>query len=301
MFCKCYFASIWEQIEWHPASTAKGQLEGLQVALESKVQLRPVYLPAISYLVEADGGWFASCYARFQQARRHSQGVAELSYVILQYVHVMFKTGIFGFPLRAHRKIWGIAGKMATVHIINTLHAMSMLMSTLFLAFALAQWVWAGNLWPLLQSAQAQGLLGAVGSQDFSRFGLTSLCTIFGPVPPIGVLMTATTYFVIKDLLEGRLTQSSPPKPQQPGEESPCNCSEASTDPMALDVQGSAFGTGGLNWKKQLSLFGMIQNDFLSMAELTMLGYGLVPCTMAAWSLMRNGTKFEYIVAAKPN
>merc|ERR1719231_1352996 len=99
MFCKCYFASIRDTMKASDASSA---------AAVPKVVLRPVYLPAISYLVESSDGWLASVHARFQQARRHSQGIAELSYVLLQYVHLVREAG-WRLPVQTHAKILGIA------------------------------------------------------------------------------------------------------------------------------------------------------------------------------------------------
>jgi hypothetical protein len=309
MFCKCYFASIWDAVGAQ-AQTGAAAAQPEASSLESKVQLRPIYLPAISYLVEADGGWFASSYARFQQARRHAQGVSELSYVLLQYAHLILKTGVFSLPFRTHRSILAIASKMATVHSINTVHSYSMVLTSLIVCVNLVRWVCMGGLLPFLQTAQAQGFFSALSSQNLSSVALTSIFTIFGPIPPIGMLMTATTYTVIKDLLEGGLTQQpavlSPGRTSTDSEKDAANESKAVSSLVAPDVQGSAparsegSSAPHLTWSRKLSLFSMIQYDYLSMAEITMVAYGSVPASLAAWSLLRNGPKFEYIVAAKP-
>merc|ERR1719162_2340111 len=49
MFCKCYFASIRDDASSSSSSSSSQPLV-------PKVQLRPVYLPAISYLVESSDG-----------------------------------------------------------------------------------------------------------------------------------------------------------------------------------------------------------------------------------------------------
>jgi len=33
-----------------------------------------------------------------------------------------------------------------------------------------------------------------------------ALCAIFGPIPPMGMMMSAVTYLVVLDTIEGRLT-----------------------------------------------------------------------------------------------
>jgi hypothetical protein len=49
---------------------------------QGKLQIKPVWNPVTSYLAEDSAGSLASIYARFQQARRHAQGIAELSYAM---------------------------------------------------------------------------------------------------------------------------------------------------------------------------------------------------------------------------
>ena len=48
-------------------------------AINAKVQHRPMFLPAIPFPVEPIGCW-ASTVIRLQEARRHSQRLAELGY-----------------------------------------------------------------------------------------------------------------------------------------------------------------------------------------------------------------------------
>jgi hypothetical protein len=113
MYMKCMFASFWEEI------FSIKRIENI-----SKLQLRPVWLPVTSYLAEDPSGqWYDTCYARFQQARRHSQGVAELSYLLLQYFSIWSESE-GKMPLRAHLQIWQLANKYATVHIWNTVSAL---------------------------------------------------------------------------------------------------------------------------------------------------------------------------------
>jgi len=287
MFCKCYFASIRDSLsspsEAHKLSPAQGAVP--------KVVLRPVYLPAISYLVESSDGWLASVHARFQQARRHSQGIAELSYVLLQYVHLIRDTGVWKLPLMTHAKVLGIASKMGTVHIVNQVQAFALTIVTLLVIPAAIRWVCYGGLASVIEMGATTGYLSAIWTAAGGLGGLLKyMLAIFGPIPPIGFMMTATTTLVVMDVLEGRLTQASGKK-----------------DKVFLanpDVQGSAILKGPKEESagiRRLKLFFQIQNDYFSMAHFTLLAYGLLPVCLASWSLLRRGHKFEYIVAAKPN
>jgi hypothetical protein len=288
MFCKCYFASIWDAIEANGA-TSKGA--GKTIAdVVPKVQLRPVFLPAISYLVESNDGWLASVHARFQQARRHSQGIAELSYVLLQYVHLINEVGIFGLPARTHAKVLGIASKMGTVHIVNQVQALALVIATLLLIPGGISWICSGGLSAVLQVGASTGYVSALGAAVGGLGGLLKyLLAIFGPIPPMGILMTSTTTLVVMDVLEGRLTQT------------PQKSKDMKAEVTTSDISVAKARSSKSLVMDRLQLFWQIQNDYFSMAHFTLLAYGLVPVSMAAWSLLRKGHRFEYIVAAKPN
>merc|ERR1719277_70580 len=133
--------------------------------------------------------------------------------------------------------------------------------------------------------------------------------------------MTATSYVVIRDFLDGRLTQGATESSsysstssggtseeggdgqhRDAGDDDKARAgSQAVATRAALDVQGSAASSAGtgdsrLSWGRKISLFCMIQVDTFSAAEVALVAYGLVPVALAAWSLLRNGPKFEYIV-----
>jgi hypothetical protein len=289
MFCKCYFASIRDAVEANH-SAAKGA--GRRITdIVPKTQLRPVFLPATSYLVESSEGWLASVWARFQQARRHSQGIAELSYVLLQYMRLIKELGIFSIPAQTHAKILGIALKMGTVHIVNQVQAFALVLAILMLVPGAIRWICFGGLSGTLQIASQTGYFTALCSAVGGLGGLLKyMLAIFGPIPPMGFLMTCTTCLVIMDVLEGRLTQVS-----QKGKAVGDHISE-------FHIQGSTAKSSGPMKiiADRFKLFLQIQNDYFSMAHFTLIAYGLLPVSMAAWSLLRKGHKFEYIVAAKP-
>jgi len=65
-------------------------------------------------------------------------------------------------------------------------------------------------------------------------------------------------------------------------------------------IQGSEVGKDGLCWWRRLKVFLLIQSDYFGGASVTILVYGLLPASLAAWSLLR-GQGFQYIVGAKPS
>jgi hypothetical protein len=299
MFCKCYFASIRASAESSESSEKASHCVASRSetpALVPQVQLRPVYLPAISYLVESSDGWLASVHARFQQARRHSQGIAELSYVLLQWVHLIQESGFFRIPVMTHAKVLGIAAKMGTVHIVSQVQAMALTVAVIVLIPGVISWVCSGGLATILEAASSVGYSNAMWQAAGGLGGLLKyLLAIFGPIPPMGILMTTTTTMVVMDVLEGRLT--APPGKKLGGK---ACFSEADVQGAAV-TEGSKVMSASSSFASRLQLFMKIQNDYFSMAHFTLIAYGLLPVSLAAWSLLRKGHKFEYIVAAKPN
>lgn len=276
MFCKCYFASIWD-------AAARGPAE----KLTPKVQLRGIFLPAMSYLVEGEG-WLDSCQTRFQQARRHSQGIAELGYVLLQYANLLLAHGPWRLPVATHAKILSIAWKMHTVHVTNAVQAFSLVLGLLVGVPKVLAWLLSGGPAALAAAASSQGLLGAVGIQSFQSFQW-ALLAAFGPAAPVMVLCGSVSFFVVRDTLNGRYWRS---------------CKTRQFEPPAIQgapKETSSDGCSGLGWFSCLSIFLSIQNDYALLAEPTIVAYGLAPVTMACWSVMRKGPSFEYIVAEKPN
>lgn len=256
MFCKCFFAALWDAA----ANIEKGGKNA--DAIEPRLKLRPVYLPTRSFLVESSDGWLASAYARFQQARRHSQGVAELGYVLLQYLRLICTAGFLQIPFCTHRQVVAIGLKMFVVHIFNSVQAFSLVVAILFVVPETLRWVLAGGAQELLTAVSSEGILNGTLHQPLG-IARWALVAAFGPFPPMAVLIAFTLMWVI---------------------------SVASTpDAPAVTTM----------WRR-VALLLWIQADMMGLGEPVIILYGFVPVTLAAWSLLSGGTKFEYIVAAKP-
>jgi len=264
------------------------------------VKLQPVFLPALSYLVDSGesnsvASWFSSCRARFTQARRHSQGVAELSYVLLQYVRLMATAGAWQLPFCTHAQILAILTKMAVVHIVNAAHGFSVVVCTAIMAVETLRWILAGELFVLLGDLATQGVCATLMSQSLGQMGWTGLCTIFGPLTPLMVLLSWVANEIFCDVCEGRLTEGSRRDCEGP----------RSLAPVVPDVEGSVLAAPGTKvgdlgrMAKGLMLLRVF-SDYMAWGEFTLFGFGLVPVVTASWSLMVRGTEFEYIVAAKP-
>jgi len=265
MFCKCLFASI--------SSSSADTNE----KLTPKVKLNPIYLPIVSYMVESSNGWLDSLRARFQQARRHSQGVAELAYTLYQYIMLIKLVGFRGLTAKAHYMVLCIIWKMNTVHLTNTLHAFAVMLTSHCAGMKLMEMLHQGEFWTWVSSTLPQMLSAGPGSIE--GFGYWCGTAILGSFLPLSMMMAYTSYQVVKDSIEGKtLPALENKKDKGPSEK-----------PMIL---------GKL---QRAALAGLIMFDYAVLAETTVVIYGLIPEALACFSLARFGNKFEYIVAAKPS
>jgi hypothetical protein len=264
MFAKCYFAPLWDAAQPSP------QLP--PAPIETKLQLDPIYLPALCYMAESpEQETWSSIKVRFTQARRHSQGIAELSYCFLQYIRLCMTVGFFALPIATHRGALCVIWKMFTVHVTNTVQATSLCLGALVMVQKLTMWALNGGI--------STFLLG--GADFFTSAGITetaryAMISIIGNVGPVTLLSALTTFLVIRANLNGhydagqaRLIQNNPAKSE-------------------------------LSMRQSLSLLARFEWDFLTLGEPTVMLFGMVPELMATWSLIWRGTAFEYLVAPKP-
>jgi cellulose synthase/poly-beta-1,6-N-acetylglucosamine synthase-like glycosyltransferase len=260
MFMKCMFASYWEDI-----------FSNNSVNDVSKLALKPIWLPVTSYLAEDSKGWLATCYARFQQARRHSQGVAELSYAILQYLTIWSEHQM---PWRCHYRILGLIHRYTSVHIWTSVHSLLGIVTAMIAAYWVMVEVFQGDLTERI--AELDEGLGAL--DDSTAGSLLIFVAMFMPL--FTGLFGLVSFLLVKDSLEGRycpLYLQSVKDPERQNKKSQ-----------------------NLSIREQIILFGQIFVDFLGLGQLCVVVYGTIPLLMACVSLSRHGHKFEYIVAAKP-
>jgi len=75
---------------------------------------------------------------------------------------------------------------------------------------------------------------------------------------------------------------------------------ESNTTAPARNSALSSFVLGKMGWGQRLSILLGVYSDTGLVGYITLTLFAMVPVVMAAWSLIRRGAEFEYIVAAKP-
>jgi len=300
MFCKCFFASIWESVHH----------EDEKQQLKPRVRLCPIYLPTVAFLSESSEGWLASCYVRFQQARRHCQGVEELVYVLIQYTQLVLNMGFLRLPFKTHWSILAIANKMFNVHIISPVQSLAAVVSIAVVILRSCSIMWANG--PM--SFLSQGGAGIFQLFSEAAGGSTqAIFTMLAGAGPTGLMLALSASVIICDMMEGRYYQNLQSVEGSTHENMQPLDPVLSQRPM-LSVPTPVFSILGVGsnpvkpeqlgrtltlWEKirvgfliqwELSVFGMIANVFTC----------LIPEILAAWTLVGRGQAFEYIVASKP-
>jgi hypothetical protein len=107
----------------------------------------------------------------------------------------------------------------------------------------------------------------------------------FGPMPLVGFVTATAIFLAVKDVIEGRYIPSCPPS------------SNGNGSGAHQETEGSREAMSSC---ESLMLAAKMQHDMMAVAEPTIVIYGMIPEILAAWSLLRKGTEFVYIVAAKP-
>lgn len=259
MYMKCMMASYWEEI-----------FSTKQVTQISKLAMEPIWLPVTSYMVEDAAGAWASFVARFQQARRHCQGVAELSYLALQYLTILQEHSI---PWRAHYQMLALMNKYCTIHIWLSINSV--------LCFATGA---AGIVWAVVNYFSGdlhEKVMNISNDMSDLHEKQSTVVTLVMCVPVfLGFFLAFINYLVVKDSVEGRFCPLY---------------LQAVTDPARANKKVSP-----LSFMEKVKLYMLMVYDTYVLGQFTLVAFATVPAIMAACSLSVYGHKFDYIVGAKP-
>jgi len=241
----------------------------------SRVQVRPVMLPSKSTLVSSDDGYWSSWAERWDQAKRHAQGVAELSYALLAAWDMLSSLPVTSLGPTFLWRLLKIVFKPFMMHIVSTLQAISLLVLTLY---------WLAN------HNQIPWCPDHIVLTDMGRAGDTLLCGLAGawvlawPVVIPFMLLIASNFVMIRIcfLLPGE-------RPQ-----------ESSWHRADGDVAGweSRF-LGPLFGSKQFATLCLLLFDVVICFGPIMAVYGVLVELVAYCNVLLKGNRFEYKTASK--
>jgi len=260
-FLKCFLYSVYNQACKHAKVGGSG-------GIDPPLVVRPVMLPVKSTAVVADG-CLPSWAARFEQAKRHSQGVAEMSYVLLAVCR-LWRT----LPRSAYS--WALAIKVCRVVLLPFSINLLPICQAIPMAGVTISWFLGGGELPQCPSSMwLQRDLAFYGC--FVAGGLNTCMML-----PVLVLIILANFYMLDTCFV------------RPG----CRASMSSADvpPLWYRQDGGVAPQFG---SKRLTALGLVACDVALIAPPIMAIYGLIPQVMAYWNCLVRGNRFDFISATK--
>eukprot|EP00930_Biecheleria_cincta_P040559 TRINITY_DN27785_c0_g1_i1.p1 TRINITY_DN27785_c0_g1~~TRINITY_DN27785_c0_g1_i1.p1 ORF type:complete len:612 (-),score=69.08 TRINITY_DN27785_c0_g1_i1:13-1848(-) len=227
------------------------------------LQLRPVYLPAKATSVLSDQGAWQTWIDRWHQAKRHAQGVAELSYVVLAtydaFSQLRGQLLRFWFVSSVVRMI----GRMMYIHLLPACQFVAMVTLTLC-------WVSGG---------------GSIPTCTYSDSSVTTtVCALAGVWLPTWPIIAPSVFIIVGTIALVVVAYIRP----------------AAAGHYRGSLWASEAGGLPLTWgSSKLTLVGLVIWDCAIYAGILVLPYGIMVEVLAFWSVAFRGNRFDYITATK--
>lgn len=262
-FCKNFFYSIHTAAKEEMESGFKQECLGHK----PKTQVKPVFLPVKSTPVISSEGYWQSYVERWYQAKRHAQGMAELSYVLLATYDMLC-------TLPRESKSWALF--MSVGRVVMRLFLMQLLPVLQAICFLPVMWIWMTHSKevPLCPKTMR---LSMILESDYIICGLAGTWTLVWPVVVPMILLMVANYLCL-------------------------SCSfitPARHDDKAKQwyrEDGDFQARGGSKWRGAL-LCTVIDCTFFLMPML--VPYGFLVVFIALWNVAFYGNEITYISASK--
>lgn len=239
---------------------------------EQCVRVRPIMLPVKCTSVESPGGALQGWIERWHQAKRHCQGVAELSYSLLSAFDLLCSAPVNWHTFKLVQKLWELIASVLFMHVVPVCQGVSLGVLSVY-------WYWYDmNIPGCGYSAMAAMRTNISG--ETLVCGLAGAWSLVWPVAiPMSLLMIVNYYFL----------------------------SVVFVQPQARSSRGLASRTlwnaeGGKIPKiwgsTKLAVLVRLASDLLLVGPVMVI-YGFLPELLASWNVLLYGNSFNYITAAK--
>jgi len=263
-YIKNFFYSAYE--------SAKMSLQdpSMYTACRPMLQVKPVFLPVKSTPVISEKGYWQNYIDRWYQAKRHTQGVAEVSYALLAAWDAMcvmpFSLWSFSF----------IAGVFKVITRLFCMHILPIIQS-LGLATLSLYWFWNGRQVPMCPDYLS---FSDLSKSEYILCGLAGAWVLTWPVViPLVLLIICNFCFVYVSFI----------KPARVKGDDSVWRREDGNFPKLNSFCGS----------KAVAAFLLISADMLGTCVM-MVPYGFLAMLVSAWNTAWYGNVFNYVTAAKP-
>lgn len=258
-YLKCFLYAI------HNQACQQMQMEGGCTGVNPPLQVRPIMLPVKTTSVAAES-CLRSWKSRFNQAQRHTQGVAELSYILLGVWDLLWTLPRSAYTFALFCKLFRVVLVPLTINMLSICQAIP------FAAMAV-HWLLNGREMPNCPNEMWLQL-------DRPQFYLCALAGGWNLVVPMVIpmaLVIIASYSMISVFF------------LLPRETGKTDTVWRREDGIIPPVWGS----------KRLSLLGLILIDVAFLLPVVMPIYGLIPNVRSYWNVMVRGNQFKFVSAAK--
>jgi len=233
------------------------------------LRLRPIFLPVKATSVVSESGGLQSWVDRWQQAKRHAQGMAELSYLALATYDMIRLLPLRLITPDLWRAFAQLFGRLLYIHILPACQFAAM-------AVLLVRFVCSGFCLPECAADELSG-----------HPGRWALCALAGAWMPAWPVFLPTFFIWLSNVLFVAASFLGPR--QAAGEARGSKTSWHSED------AGVRPGICGRRW----TLAMQILFDLAVVGGPVTAFYGIFPALLALWSVFRRGNRFEYVTATK--
>jgi len=256
-YIRCFFYSAVKE-----AALAQGGQEVPTWRGLARAHLRPIFLPVKSTSVVSDKGVWQTWIDRWFQAKRHAQGVAELSFFVLAVWDALRQLPTALWSAAFALSVARMAGTLIFIHMIPPCHFVAM-------GSLLLYWMANGHI-DICSPAQ--------NARDFALCSAAGVWNPAWPAIPITALIIAASVAMVSTVY------------LQPLERGHYRSSLWTLEAGGLPTTcGSSLTT----------LTGLVLWDCLVCTGLLVLPYGIVTEILAFWNVAFRGNRFDYVTAAK--
>jgi len=259
-YLKCFFYSV-------HAAALDDSARDQSVGCRPKLQIRPVLLPVKSTPIISPEGYWSSYAERWYQAKRHAQGVAELSYTLLAmydtFRHLPFKNYSFSLFFAMGK----ILTRLFCMHLLPICQTVGLGVLTLY---------WMAHHRGIPACPKTLRITMALET-DYVLCGLAGTWTLVWPVViPILCLIWANYCFASTAFIS--------PSQHQPSAK------------LWFKEDGEFEARCG---SKKVAAFGSTVLDCVVFLLPMMLPYGLIAMLVAFWNVAFYGNRVTYVTASK--
>merc|ERR1719424_562482 len=271
-FLKCFFYSACKSAE---ESLLFGSTSTGYDTCGPRLSVRPIYLPVKSTSVSAPSYW-RTWLERWHQARRHAQGVSELSYALLAACDALLT---LPWKLQSFALYWQI-GKVITrlwcMHLLPICQAISLVAVT-------AVWLYHGRHVPMCASTVLSDMfhLSAWKREEYLICALAGAKTLIWPIVIPTLLVIVANYLLINVAFLRRRKGK--------------NVDQRTSIWHAEDGGAAQAGIGGIGGR--LATFMLISWDCIFLVSVVMIPYGFIAEVCAYVDVAIHGNRVKYMTA----